>query len=71
MNSTNTSKKLATQEACNTEIGSWGSQRNESQCHANYQKTKQAHKQKNKTNKKSQVRPKTKKKNQTPIKQDK
>lgn len=40
MNSTNTSKQLATQEACNTEISSWGSQRSESQCRANYQKNK-------------------------------
>lgn len=66
MNGINTSKQLATQEAYKTEIGSWGSQRSGSQCHANYQKTKQAHKQQQK----SQVKPKTKK-NQTPIKQDK
>lgn len=41
MNSTNTSKQLATQEACNTEIDSWGTQRSESQCRANYQKKTQ------------------------------
>lgn len=61
MNSTNKSKQLSTQEACNTEIGTWGSQVSGSQCHANYQKTKQRI-QTNKTNKNPQTtKPKTNK----------
>jgi len=40
MNSTNTRKQLATEEACKKEMRSWGSQVNINQCHINTKKTK-------------------------------